>query len=158
MFYCEECRLENGWPEGYSVSHGPCECCGKTKLCFDVPSRALPTPKPAPKPIETKPAKSPRKSAEYHAAYRAGWNDALEAEGLKKPGTKKSAKVIASHYHYSVNPGETCDALGCPAEYIAKCKEFPSLSFIDKSAIKATAGIMKTVQECDYSPRLSGAS
>ena len=45
MFYCQQCQQEKGWPESFSRSHGNCEICGRTRLCFDVPSRALPPPK-----------------------------------------------------------------------------------------------------------------
>lgn len=53
MFYCDECGKKNGWPTGpYTVqSYGPCEVCGRTRGCNDIPSRALPVPKRArPKP------------------------------------------------------------------------------------------------------------
>src|SRR5580765_8431558 len=42
MFYCEACRKERDWPEGFSRSYGPCEICGTPALCYDIPSRALP--------------------------------------------------------------------------------------------------------------------
>lgn len=44
MFYCEPCGLKNDWPVWmiFGMSVGPCECCGKTRECFDVPSHALP--------------------------------------------------------------------------------------------------------------------
>jgi hypothetical protein len=46
MFFCEECRVERGWPESFSQSQGPCELCKKHAVCHNVPSRALPDPKP----------------------------------------------------------------------------------------------------------------
>lgn len=45
MFYCDPCARSKGWPEGFMKSHGPCEVCGKTRLCSDVPSKFLPLPK-----------------------------------------------------------------------------------------------------------------
>jgi len=45
MFYCDGCGKKNGWPEGFSKSYGPCEVCGKTRLCNDVPSSQLPEPR-----------------------------------------------------------------------------------------------------------------
>lgn len=50
MFFCEECRVKNGWPTslGYpfmGVSYGPCEVCKKVGECHDVPSSALPDEK-----------------------------------------------------------------------------------------------------------------
>ena len=46
MFYCDECRTKNNWPESAAVSFGPCEICGHTKPCFDVPSYCLPKTDP----------------------------------------------------------------------------------------------------------------
>jgi len=67
MFYCEECRKKNKWPEGFAVSRGPCEMCGKTATCHDVPSCALPDRKEKPvakkkskKPVELTPADEKR--------------------------------------------------------------------------------------------------
>jgi hypothetical protein len=48
MFYCEECRERQDWPEGFSKSHGPCELCGQSRVCHDVPSSALYRPKGPP--------------------------------------------------------------------------------------------------------------
>jgi len=45
MFYCEECRVKHGWPQGISKSFGPCEMCNKCVECNDVPSSALPPSK-----------------------------------------------------------------------------------------------------------------
>lgn len=45
MFYCEDCRKKNNWPETASRSHGKCEMCGIVGLCYDVPSSRLPEPK-----------------------------------------------------------------------------------------------------------------
>ena len=45
MFYCERCRKRNDWPESFSGSRGPCECCGKTADCYDVHSSLLPLSK-----------------------------------------------------------------------------------------------------------------
>ena len=47
MLYCEDCRTERGWPEGFTISTRCCEFCGQTCLCHDRPSRTLP---PVPKP------------------------------------------------------------------------------------------------------------
>ena len=44
MFYCEKCRVERKWPEGFMKSHGRCECCDTVAYCHDRPSRSLPTP------------------------------------------------------------------------------------------------------------------
>lgn len=49
MFYCQKCGERNRWPvnDPYIMrSAGPCECCGKSALCYDVPSSALPIPSP----------------------------------------------------------------------------------------------------------------
>jgi len=45
MYYCNECEKKNGWPEGFSKSRGPCEVCGKTRVCSDIASSQLPVPK-----------------------------------------------------------------------------------------------------------------
>lgn len=45
MFYCDECATKNGYPETAFKSQGPCECCGKLRVCNDMPSRLLPMPK-----------------------------------------------------------------------------------------------------------------
>lgn len=42
MFYCEECRKKNEWPESLAESYGSCECCKKTGMCHDLNSRLLP--------------------------------------------------------------------------------------------------------------------
>lgn len=43
MFYCEECRVSNEWPESISKSYGKCECCNSNRImCFDMPSSWLP--------------------------------------------------------------------------------------------------------------------
>ncbi len=42
MFFCEKCRVKRDWPESLGKSRGPCEICGKTEICNDVPSSALP--------------------------------------------------------------------------------------------------------------------
>jgi uncharacterized protein YeaC (DUF1315 family) len=36
MFYCEGCRVKNDWPDGYALSRGKCEVCGKNAVCYDV--------------------------------------------------------------------------------------------------------------------------
>lgn len=46
MFYCEECRAKNDWPESFFKSRGPCEMCHKTATCNDVPSKFLSAAKP----------------------------------------------------------------------------------------------------------------
>lgn len=49
MFYCNPCADEKGWPKDTLItSRGHCEICGKHGVCNDVPSRALPMPKPKP--------------------------------------------------------------------------------------------------------------
>ena len=45
MFYCEECRVKNEWPESISRSTGNCEVCGDGRLCYDRPSSQLPMKK-----------------------------------------------------------------------------------------------------------------
>ena len=46
MFYCDKCGNERGWPVGVrGRSVGPCEICGATSDCNDVPSAHLPLPK-----------------------------------------------------------------------------------------------------------------
>lgn len=45
MFYCTQCAKEAGWPEKVFKSLGPCEICGHTRPCNDVPSRLLPESK-----------------------------------------------------------------------------------------------------------------
>lgn len=45
MFYCEDCRKRNDWPDSLSLSRGQCEACGKTAHCYDRPSSTLPMPK-----------------------------------------------------------------------------------------------------------------
>lgn len=42
MFYCEACRLRNGWPESFCRSRGLCEMCDAPAVCYDVPSSRLP--------------------------------------------------------------------------------------------------------------------
>lgn len=42
MFYCDPCRLKRGWPMSFSKSKGPCEECGETTICHDVPSKQVP--------------------------------------------------------------------------------------------------------------------
>ena len=42
MFYCNDCAKKYGYPESMVRSYGPCEMCGKTKECNDVPCSALP--------------------------------------------------------------------------------------------------------------------
>lgn len=48
MYFCEECRLENGWQESMSRSAGRCEMCEKGAICYDVPSKYLKRPEPKP--------------------------------------------------------------------------------------------------------------
>lgn len=43
MFFCETCRVRNGWPESMAQSLGACEMCNGLKVCYDVPSKLLPT-------------------------------------------------------------------------------------------------------------------
>lgn len=44
MFYCEECRKMNKWPESMAMSIGPCEVCKQMRSCYDVKSSNLPIP------------------------------------------------------------------------------------------------------------------
>jgi hypothetical protein len=44
MFYCEKCRVERKWPEGFMKSRGNCELCGNIAHCHDRPSWSLPRP------------------------------------------------------------------------------------------------------------------
>ena len=50
MFYCDACAKRNGWPHESWLprSRGPCECCGQTASCNDMPSSALPIPERQP--------------------------------------------------------------------------------------------------------------
>lgn len=47
MFYCEPCGKKSDWPtwDFLPQSRGPCEMCGKSAACFDVPSSSLPVQK-----------------------------------------------------------------------------------------------------------------
>lgn len=39
MFYCEPCRVRNGWPLTLGIkSEGPCEECEQLTTCHDVPA------------------------------------------------------------------------------------------------------------------------
>lgn len=42
MFFCDECARARGWAARGFKSLGPCEICGQTRECNDVPSRLLP--------------------------------------------------------------------------------------------------------------------
>lgn len=45
MFYCDDCKTKNNWPEAIAFkSHGNCEVCGENRICHDVPSKHLPMP------------------------------------------------------------------------------------------------------------------
>lgn len=44
MFFCDPCRVANGWPGIVALSRGPCEVCGTVADCYDVPSKHLPEP------------------------------------------------------------------------------------------------------------------
>ena len=44
MFYCDECARRKRWPETVTTSRGPCEICGRTAVCNEMPSRLLPLP------------------------------------------------------------------------------------------------------------------
>ena len=46
MFYCDECRDKNEWPDTWAKSEGKCELCGKQAVCNDRPSGRLPPTKP----------------------------------------------------------------------------------------------------------------
>jgi hypothetical protein len=45
MFYCEDCRKRNDYPETISHSIGNCEMCGKRAVCNDLHHSQLPEPK-----------------------------------------------------------------------------------------------------------------
>jgi hypothetical protein len=45
MFFCNKCAEECGWNESLVKSFGPCEICGESTVCNDVPSRLLPISK-----------------------------------------------------------------------------------------------------------------
>jgi len=47
MFYCDPCADKYGYPKHPKEhqSFGPCECCGKTAGCTDIPCSQLPEPK-----------------------------------------------------------------------------------------------------------------
>lgn len=46
MFYCDKCRVKNGWPMSFMGSRGPCEVCDEVAVCNDTPSRYLCDPPP----------------------------------------------------------------------------------------------------------------
>ena len=42
MFFCGDCAGKRGWSGlFYPFFHGPCELCGKTRVCADIPSAVL---------------------------------------------------------------------------------------------------------------------
>jgi len=45
MFYCNDCKIKNDWPESFNESYGKCEICNKMSVCNDVSSSHLPKPK-----------------------------------------------------------------------------------------------------------------
>ena len=45
MFFCDRCAKRRDWPTSFMKSEGPCEVCGKIRICNDIPSRHLPLPK-----------------------------------------------------------------------------------------------------------------
>lgn len=48
MFVCEQCLPKLGVTGFFTMSRGPCEMCdSKAELCFDVPSKFMPTPEKA---------------------------------------------------------------------------------------------------------------
>jgi hypothetical protein len=53
MFYCDPCAEANRWPESFlSKSVGPCEVCGRRRVCNDVPSSQLPPAAPPPELVD----------------------------------------------------------------------------------------------------------
>lgn len=44
MFFCNPCKIENGWPGLWTSSYGKCEVCNKVTECYDIPSKHLPVP------------------------------------------------------------------------------------------------------------------
>jgi hypothetical protein len=42
MYYCDDCRIKNKWPDSFTYSRGKCECCGASARCWDRPSSTLP--------------------------------------------------------------------------------------------------------------------
>lgn len=41
MFYCEDCRIKNAWPESDLESFGSCEVCRERKKCYYNSSQEL---------------------------------------------------------------------------------------------------------------------
>ena len=41
MFYCNNCRVKNNWPESIVGSYGKCEVCDTIDYCNDFPSTKL---------------------------------------------------------------------------------------------------------------------
>lgn len=50
MFFCDPCKIKNGWPGIALVSYGQCEMCDESAPCYDVPSKYLPVAKAESKP------------------------------------------------------------------------------------------------------------
>lgn len=50
MIYCEACRRERDWPEGFIYARGCCELCGMLSICHDLHHSRLPDPKHKEKP------------------------------------------------------------------------------------------------------------
>lgn len=46
MFYCDNCRIKEKWPESIGKSLGKCEVCGKNTECHDRPSSSIPVNMP----------------------------------------------------------------------------------------------------------------
>ncbi len=41
MFFCDICRMRNGWDESACKSKGLCEVCGREDICNDTPIKFL---------------------------------------------------------------------------------------------------------------------
>ena len=98
MFYCEACRVKNGWTRGirgFPTSRGRCEWCLKQSDCYDVPSHAL-TPVEFKKGCEvsgcSRSAIKGRRLCEFHAypAERPKSDRRAAIEATKKRKAKDS--------------------------------------------------------------------
>ncbi len=41
MFYCDECRISQAYPESIHKSFGTCELCGFSATCNDIPYSSI---------------------------------------------------------------------------------------------------------------------
>lgn len=77
MLYCEECRIERGWPGGLLSATGLCELCGETRVCHDRPSRTLPPP---PKPESAMSREVRRIAQDRLGLYALDYTNSEQAE------------------------------------------------------------------------------